>query len=99
MTLSQIKKFQDSNTIILIQHLNLKPVYARNESSNANEYTKPISEYRSGNVVINNHGFDWSSNGTKWKYTTTDTAPNGLTDNTDYYIRFVNEDLISSHTS
>ena len=59
----------------------------------------PISEYRSGNVVINNHGFDWSSNGTKWKYTTTDTAPNGLTDNTDYYIPFVNEDLISLHTS
>ena len=93
------KKFQDQYYAPNTTFEPTKPVYARNEPSNANEYTKSISEYRSGNVVINNHGFDWSSNGTKWKYTTTDTAPNGLTDNTDYYIRFVNEDQISLHTS
>ena len=52
-----------------------------------------------GNVVINNHGFDTSSNGLKWRYSTTDTPPNGLTNNTDYFIRFVNEDQISFHTS
>jgi len=93
------KKFQDQYYAPNTTFEPNKPVYARNEPSNANEYTKSISEYRSGNVVISNHGFDWSSNGTKWKYTTTDTAPTGLTDNTEYYIRFVNEDQISLHTS
>ena len=93
------KKFQDQYYAPNTTFEPTKPVYARNEPTNANEYTKSISEYRSGNVVVNNHGFDYSINGTKWKYTTTDTAPTGLTDNTDYYIRFVNEDQISLHAS
>ena len=58
-----------------------------------------IAEYRAGNVVINNHGFDTSSNGLKWRYSTTDTPPNGLTNNTDYFIRFVNEDQPKLSTS
>ena len=76
-----------------------KSVFARTEPANESEYTLQIAEYRSGNIVINNHGFDTSSNGLKWRYSTTDTAPTGLTNNTDYFIRFVNSNQISLHTS
>ena len=76
-----------------------KSVFARTEPADDSEYSVQIAEYRAGNVVINNHGFDTSSNGLKWRYSTTDTPPNGLTNNTDYFIRFVNEDQISFHTS
>ena len=93
------KKFQDQYYAPNTTFEPTKPVYARQEPANANQYTQTISEYRSGNIVINNHGFDWSANGTKWKYSTTGTAPNGLTNNTDYYIRFVNEDQLSLHTT
>ena len=93
------KKFQDQYYAPNTTFEPTKPVYARTEPVNADEYTNSISEYRSGNVVINNHGFDYSVNGTKWKYSTTDTPPNGLTDNTDYFIRFINEDQISLHTT
>ena len=74
-------------------------MYARSEPANATEYTKTIAEYRNGNIVITDHGFDYSINGTKWKYSTTDTAPTGLATNTQYYLRFVNEDQLSVHTS
>lgn len=93
------KKFQDQYYAPNVTFEESKPVYARNEPSNANEYTKTIAEYRAGNVVITGHGFDYSINGTKWKYATTNTAPSGLTDNTDYFIRFVNADQISLHTT
>ena len=93
------KKFQDQYYAPNTTFEPTKPVYARTEPTNANEYTKNISEYRNGNVVVNDHGFDYSANGTKWRYSTTDTAPTGLTDNTDYFIRFINEDQISFHTT
>ncbi len=93
------KKFQDQYYAPNVTFEPTKPVYAREEPANANEYTKTIAEYRAGNLVINNHGFDWSINGTKWKYSTTGTPPNGLSTNTDYYLRFVNEDQLSVHTS
>ena len=91
------KKFQDQYYAPNVTFEPTKPVLARSEPSNASEYQKSISEYRNGNVVINDHGFDWSANGTKWRYSTTGTPPNGLTNNTDYYIRFINEDQISLH--
>ena len=93
------KKFQDQYYAPNTTFEPTKPVYARTEPLNANEYTKTVAEYRAGNVVISNHGFDWSINGTKWKYSTTGTAPNGLVTNTDYYVRWVNEDQLSLHTT
>ena len=93
------KKFQDQYYAPNVTFEPTKPVYAREEPANAGEYTKTIAEYRAGNLVINNHGFDYSINGTKWKYSTTGTPPNGLSTNTDYYLRFVNEDQLSVHTS
>jgi hypothetical protein len=91
------KKFQDQYYAPNITFEPNKPVYARTEPANAGSYTKSINEYRSGNIVISDHGFDWSANGTKWRYSTTGTPPAGLTNNTDYFIRFVNEDQISVH--
>ena len=93
------KKFQDQYYAPNTTFEPTKPVYARSEPANANEYTKTIAEYRSGNIVINDHGFDWSINGTKWKYSTTGTAPNGLTNSTDYYVRWVSEDQLSLHST
>ena len=93
------KKFQDQYYAPNVTFEPNKSVLARQEPSNASEYQKTISEYRSGNIVVNDHGLDWSANGTKWRYSTTGTAPNGLTNNTDYFVRFVNEDQLSIHTT
>ena len=93
------KKFQDQYYAPNTTFEPTKSVYARTEPINASEYTKTIAEYRSGNLVITDHGYDWSINGTKWKYSTTDTPPNGLTNNTDYYLRWATEDQLSVHTT
>tara|TARA_B100001057_G_scaffold147946_1_gene147884 strand:- start:134 stop:8017 length:7884 start_codon:yes stop_codon:yes gene_type:complete len=95
------KKFQDQHYAPHVVRQENKSVYARTEPTNENEYTQAISEYRAGNVVVSNHGFDTSFNGTKWRYSTTDNPniPTGLTNNTDYFIRFVNDDQISLHTT
>ncbi len=93
------KKFQDKHYAPHTITQETKSVYARTEPADDSEYTQTISEYRAGNVVISDHGFDNSFNGTKWKYTTTSTAPSQLENNTDYFIRFVNEDQISLHTT
>ena len=93
------KKFQDQYYAPNTTFEPTKPVYARTEPANANEYTKNIAEYRGGNIVITDHGFDWSINGTKWKYSTTGSAPSGISSNTDYYVRWVSEDQLSLHTS
>ncbi|MBR20674.1 MAG: hypothetical protein CMA64_11130 [Euryarchaeota archaeon] len=93
------KKFQDKNYAPHVLHQPTKPVLARPEPANEDEYTKTISEYRAGNLVISNHGFDNSINGSKWRYSSTDTPPNGVTNNTDYFIRHVNESQISIHAS
>ena len=93
------KKFQDKNYAPHTVTQETKSVYARSEPTTDSEYTQAIAEYRNGNVVINNHGFDNSFNGTKWRYSTTGTAPGNLTNNTDYFIRFVNEDQLSLHST
>ena len=93
------KKYQDKNYAPHTITQTNKSVYARTEPTDDSEYTQTIAEYRSGNVVISNHGFDNSFNGTQWKYSTTNTAPTGLTNNTDYFIRFVSPDQISLHTT
>ena len=93
------KKFQDQYYAPNVTFEPNKSVLARQEPSNASEYQKTISEYRGGNLVINDHGLDWSANGTKWRYSTTGTPPSGLTNNTDYFIRFVNEDQVSIHAT
>ena len=93
------KKFQDKNYAPHVVTQETKSVYARVEPTNDSEYTQTITEYRDGNIVISNHGFDNSFNGTKWRYSTTATAPTNLVNNTDYFIRFVNEDQISLHAT
>ena len=95
------KKFQDQHYAPHVVKQETKSVYARTEPATDGEYTQSISEYRAGNIVVNNHGFDTSFNGTKWRYSTTDVAtiPTGLTNNTDYFIRFVNDDQLSFHTT
>ncbi len=93
------KKTSDQTYAPHINFQETKSVLARNEPANSDEYTVTITEYRSGNLVISGHGLDTSFNGTKWRYSTTDTPPSGLTNNTDYFVRFVNDSQLSLHAS
>ena len=49
------KKYQDKNYAPHVLHQPTKPVLARTEPTDDTGYTKTISEYRSGNLVINSH--------------------------------------------
>ena len=93
------KKTSDQTYAPHVNFQETKSVLARNEPADDTEYTKTISEYRSGNLVISGHGLDTSFNGTRWRYTATDTPPSQILSNTDYFIRFVNDSQISLHPS
>ena len=102
ITINDLVTDKNSKIVILRTNTTFEPnkvVYARAESANANEYTKTIAEYRAGNVVINNHGFDYSINGTQMEIFHYRSQSTGLSNNTDYFPRFVNEDLLSIHTT
>jgi len=71
----------------------------RDEPNNATGYTFTINSYATTRVVINNHGLDSSSNGAAYLYSSTGTAATGLTNNTVYYIRVIDSNNLSFHTS
>ena len=58
------KKTSDQTYAPHVNFQETKSVLARNEPADDTEYTKTISEYRSGNLVISGHGLDTSFNGT-----------------------------------
>ena len=74
-------------------------IRVRDEPLTANEYTLPITGYSAGNFVITAHGFDTSANGISYVYNTTGTPATGLTSGTTYYLRFVNANQMSIHSS
>ena len=92
------KKFAD-------QHYGVNGLYenrsdfVRSEPADATEYTKTISEYRNGNARVVGHGLNSGANGTEWKYTSTGTVPTNLTNNTTYYLRFIDANTISFHST
>ena len=73
--------------------------FVRSEPADATEYTKQITEYRNGNIEIIGHGLNSGANGSPFKYTATGSVPTNLVADTIYYIRVVNENFISLHTS
>ena len=74
-------------------------VRVRTEPSDATEYTKTISAYVSGNLNIPSHGFSTTSNGLPFVYNSTGTDANNVTSGQNYYIRYVDANTISLHTS
>ncbi len=77
----------------------LGEIRVRPEPANATDYTKTITQYQNGNVNIPTHGFTSSSNGLAFKYKTTGTNATNLTDNSVYYIRFVDTNYVSLHST
>ena len=77
----------------------LGEIRVRPEPANATDYTKTITTFANGDVNIPTHGFSNASNGLAFKYKTTGTAATNLTDNTVYYIRFVDANYISLHST
>ena len=77
----------------------LGEVRVRPEPANATDYSKTITQFANGDVNIPSHGFSSAANGLAFKYTTTGTAATNLTDNTVYFIRFVDSNHISLHAT
>lgn len=92
------KKFQDK-TYAPNALKNARPVIARDEPTNGNEYTKTISNYQNGNIRILNHGFNAGVNGSTWRYDTTGAAPANLSNGGTYFLRVVDPDSISLHST
>lgn len=74
-------------------------IRVRSEPVSAAEYTKTIASYTGGNAVVTAHGFDSSVNGLEVTYASTGTAASGLVNGTNYFIRFVNANQLSFHSS
>ena len=74
------------------------PVRINDEPASVSQYTLTINRYLNNNVEVLNHGFDSSINGTAYKFNAEDTDPSGLTTNTVYYIRRVDENNFTLHT-
>lgn len=74
-------------------------IRVRPEPANATEYTKTITAYASGNLNIPSHGFTTTSNGLPFVYNSTGTDANNVTSGVSYYIRFIDDNTISLHTS
>ena len=77
----------------------LGEIRVRSEPANATDYTKTITQYQNGDLNIPSHGFSNASNGLAFKYKTTGSAATNLTDNQVYYIRFVDANYISLHST
>ena len=74
-------------------------VRIRPEPINASEYTKTITAYVSGNLNIPAHGFTTTSNGLPFVYNSTGTDASNVVSGTNYYIRYVDANTISLHSS
>ena len=71
----------------------------RPEPVDQSEYTKTIAGYQNGNILITGHGYDSGADGIAYKYFTTGTPPAGIVSGTTYYLKYVNVDELSIHTT
>ena len=68
----------------------------RSEPADASEYTLTATATTSTqDLQIANHGLDHASNGVEYKYSSTTSAPTGLTNNTNYFVRVINNSAIA----
>jgi hypothetical protein len=73
------------------------PVRLDDEPNDASEYTLTVESYTDGNIVISDHGFDRTINGTSYVFQAEDTDPANLVSGTTYYLRYANSSQLSVH--
>ena len=72
----------------------------RDEPADATEYTLAITGIVSTqDLQVINHGLDRGSNGASYEYKSTASALTGLTDNTIYYVRIIDDNTIGLYPS
>jgi hypothetical protein len=72
----------------------------RDEPSDATEYTLAVTGLISTqDLQIQDHGLDRASNGASYQYKSTGSALTGLVKDTIYYIRVIDDNSVSMHTS
>lgn len=75
------------------------PIRIEDEPSSISQYFLDINRYISNNVEVLSHGYDSGVNGTPFVFNAEDTDPTNLISGTTYYIRYVNQDTFSLHTT
>ena len=75
------------------------PVRISDEPATVTQYTLTINRYLNNNIEVLNHGYDSSINGTAYKFNAEDTDPSGLSTDTVYYIRRVDDNNFTLHTT
>ena len=73
------------------------PIRVDDEPADASEYTFTIESYSGGNIVISDHGFDRTINGTPYVFRADDVDPSNLTSGTTYFLRYFDKDQFSVH--
>lgn len=71
----------------------------RTEPANALEYTLTITSFQNGDAVVPNHGFDSGANGLPFVYSSTGSSAVNLTKNQSYFIRVVDTNTFSLHST
>ena len=75
------------------------PVRINDEPATVTQYTLTINRYLNNNIEVLSHGYDSSINGTAYKFNAEDTDPSGLVTGTVYYIRRVDDNNFTLHTT
>ena len=75
------------------------PIRIADEPAGVSQYTLNINRYQNNNVEVLNHGFDSGINGTAYIFRAEDTDPANATSNTTYYIRYVDDNNFTLHST
>ena len=69
------------------------------EPANVSAYTKTIDSFSLGNAIITGHGLNAQFTGAPFRFSTDGVPPTNVVNDTVYYIRFVDVNTISLHTT
>ena len=94
-----INKGYADNRYIINDTTGTTPVRIADEPATVTQYTLTVNRYLNNNLEVLSHGYDTSINGTAYKFKAEDTDPSGLVSGTVYYIRRVDANNFTLHTS
>ena len=94
-----INKGYADNRYIINDTTGTTPVRIADEPSTVSQYTLTINRYLNNNIEVLSHGYDSSINGTAFKFNAEDSDPSGLVTGTVYYIRRVDANNFTLHTT
>ena len=75
------------------------PIRIEGEPAGVSQYTLTINRYVSNQVEVLNHGYDSGINGTAYKFNAEDTDPSNVTSGDTVFIRFVDENNFTIHST